>query len=183
VNVRLRHVHPADYDRVTAVIDDWWGGRPMAARLSHVFFTHFRPTSFVLEDDGELLAFLLGFISQTYPEEACVHFVGVRPDYRRLGLARRLYESFFTAARASGCAWCRSITSPANLESIAFHRSLGFRLQHGDVVADGVPITLDYAGAGGHRVVFLRDLAPREQAASCGPPVAGGLQIALEQAV
>ena len=155
---RLRHVQPADYARVRAVIDDWWGGRPMAARLSHVFFTHFRPTSFVLEQDGELLAFLLGFVSQTYPEEAYIHFVGVHPANRRQGLARRLYDHFFAAAALSGCGWARSITSPSNLQSIAFHKALGFRLQHGDAVADGVPVTVDYAGPGGHRVVFVREL-------------------------
>ncbi len=155
---RLRHVHPSDYDRVRAVIDDWWGGRPMAARLSHVFFAHFRPTSFVLEEEGELVAFLLGFVSQTFPEEASIHFVGVHPTYRRLGLARRLYETFFAAAALSGCGWARSVTSPSNLDSIAFHRAMGFRLQHGDVVSDGVPIALDYAGDGGHRVVFVREL-------------------------
>ncbi len=156
----LRHVHPADYDRVLAVVDEWWGGRPMAARLSHVFFSHFRPTSFVLENDGLLLAFLLGFVSQTYPEEAYIHFVGVHPAYRRLGLGRRLYEAFFAAASMSGCGWARSVTSPANHDSIAFHKAMGFRLQHGDVVDDGVPVNVDYAGAGGHRVVFLCELAP-----------------------
>jgi GNAT superfamily N-acetyltransferase len=171
VSVRLRHVHPADYDRVLGVVDAWWDGRPMAARLSHVFFTHFRPLSFVLEDDGQLLAFLLGFASQTYPEEAYVHFAGVHPGYRRLGLGRRLYEAFFTEALMSGCHWARSITSPSNAKSIAFHRALGFRLQHGDVVADGVPITVDYAGAGRHRVVFLRELDPVRGATSVGRTV------------
>jgi hypothetical protein len=60
--MRLRHVHPLDYERVLAVIDAWWDGRPMSARLSHVFFSHFAPTSFVLEGDGELTGFLLGFL-------------------------------------------------------------------------------------------------------------------------
>ena len=158
MSVRLRHVQPTDYDQVLAVIDQWRGGRPMAARPSHVFFTHFRPTSFVLEDDGDMLAFLLGFVSQTYPEEANVHFVGVHPGFRQLGLGRRLYETFFATAALSGCGWARSVTSPSNLQSIAFHKALGFRLQHGDVMSDGVPVTVDYAGSGAHRVVFLREL-------------------------
>jgi GNAT superfamily N-acetyltransferase len=158
--MRLRHVHPADYDRVLAVIDSWWAGRPMAARLSHVFFSHFAPTSFVLETDAELVGFLLGFLSQTHPEEAYVHFIGIAPNYRRLGLGRRLYERFFVAAQMHGRCWVRSITSPDNQLSIAFHRSLGFAPLHGDVVVDGVPVWFDYAGAGGHRVVFRRQIAP-----------------------
>ena len=154
--MRLRHVHPADYDRVLEVIDSWWEGRPMGARLSHVFFSHFVPTSFVLETDTELVGFLLGFVSQTHPEEAYVHFVGVLPDYRRLGLGRRLCERFFIAAQMHGRRWARSITAPSNELSIAFHRGMGFEPLHGDILVDGLPVWLDYAGAGGHRVVFRR---------------------------
>jgi GNAT superfamily N-acetyltransferase len=157
--MRVRHVHPLDYGRVLEVIDDWWGGRAMSARLSHVFFSHFAPTSFVLESDGELVGFLLGFLSQTHPEEAYVHFVGVHPDFRRLGLGRRLYERFSVVAQMNGRRYIRSITSPSNAPSIAFHRSLGFELLHGDVVVDGVPVWFDYAGAGGHRVVFRREIS------------------------
>ena len=161
--MRIRHVHPLDYDRVLAVIDRWWDGRPMSARLSHVFFSHFAPTSFVLENDTELIGFLLGFLSQTHPDEAYVHFVGVHPDYRRLGLGRRLYERFCVAAQMNGRRFVRSITSPSNSLSIDFHRSMGFGMLRGDVAIDGVPVWCDYAGAGGHRVVFRREIgaAPR----------------------
>jgi GNAT superfamily N-acetyltransferase len=166
--MQLRHVHPVDYDRVHAVIDAWWGERPMSTRLSHVFFSHFAPTSFVLESDAELIGFLLGFLSQSHPEEAYVHFIGVHPEYRRLGLGRRLYERFFAAAQVHGRCWVRSITAPSNQLSIAFHRSLGFAPLHGDVVVDGVPVWFDYAGAGGHRVVFRRQIAPE-----CAPTLPG----------
>jgi ribosomal protein S18 acetylase RimI-like enzyme len=154
--MQLRHAHPLDYDRVLGVIDDWWEGRHMSQKLSHVFFSHFATTSFVLEADGELVGFLLGFLSQTRPEEAYVHFVGVHPGYRRLGLGRRLYERFLAAARMHDRVWVRSITSPLNQSSIAFHRSMGFEPLRGDLVIDGVPVWLDYAGEGGHRVVFRR---------------------------
>ena len=157
--MRLRHVNALDYDRVLAVVDDWWGGRLMSTRLSHVFFSHFAPTSFVLESDDELVGFLLGFLSQTHPQEAYVHFVGVHPGYRRLGLGRRLYERFFVAAQMHGRRFVRSITAPSNQLSLDFHRGMGFEPLLGDVVVDGVPIWFDYAGAGGHRIVFRRALA------------------------
>ena len=49
----------------------------MAPMLPKLFFLHFEGTSFVAEDeDGKLVAFLIGFLSQTDPEEADVHFVG-----------------------------------------------------------------------------------------------------------
>jgi GNAT superfamily N-acetyltransferase len=158
--MRLRHAHPADYDRVLAVIDAWWDGRPMSPRLSHVFFSHFGPTSFVLETEGEIVGFLLGFLSLSHPEDAYIHFVGIHPAYRRLGLGRRLYERFFVAARMHGRRRVRSITAPSNALSIAFHLGMGFEFLHGDVVVDGLPIWLDYAGEGGHRVVFRRGIGP-----------------------
>jgi GNAT superfamily N-acetyltransferase len=157
--MRLRHVNALDYDRVLAAVDAWWDGRLMSTRLSHVFFSHFAPTSFVLESGDELVGFLLGFLSQTHPQEAYVHFVGVHPGYRRLGLGRRLYERLFVAAQMHERRFVRSITAPSNELSIAFHLGMGFEPLHGDVVADGVPIWFDYAGAGGHRVVFRRPLA------------------------
>ena len=89
-DLRLRHAQPSDYERVVAVMDDWWDGRPMGTRMSHAFFAHFRSTSFVIEADTELVGFLLGFLSQTRDNEAYIHFVGVHPDYRGMGFGRRL---------------------------------------------------------------------------------------------
>jgi GNAT superfamily N-acetyltransferase len=161
-------VNPLDYDRVLGVVDAWWGGRHMSAGLSHVFFSHFAPTSFVLESDAELLGFLLGFLSQAHPEEAYMHFLGVHPDFRRLGLGRRLCERFFVAAQMNGRRYVRSITSPSNALSIAFHGSMGFEPLHGGVLIDGVPVWFDYAGAGGHRVVFRRRIAGAAPATDAG---------------
>ena len=156
--LRLRPLDAGDHQRVVAVIDHWWGGRPMSGRLSHVFFVHFRPTSLVLECDGELLGFLIGFVSQTAPDEAYVHFVGVHPAYRQLGLGRRLYGRFCTVARLLGCEVARSHTSPQNRPSIAFHRALGFAIDPGDGAVDGVSVWRDYAGPGEHRVRFVKRL-------------------------
>jgi GNAT superfamily N-acetyltransferase len=156
--LRLRHVERSDHGRVTAVIDEWWGGRPMSGRLSHVFFVHFRPTSFLIECDDELLAFLLGFTSQTTPNEAYVHFVGVHPDYRKLGLVRRLYERFFAVATLKGCDVVRSHTSPANRLSIGFHAAMRFEIEPGDDVINGVSAWRDFSGPGEHRVRFIKHL-------------------------
>jgi len=75
----IRHAEPDDHARVAAVLDDWWGGR-MRDMLPRLFFVHFRETSFVAEEAGELVGFLCGFLSQTHADEAYCHFVGVRPS-------------------------------------------------------------------------------------------------------
>ena len=75
--MEIRHAEPADHARVAEVIDDWWGGRRVRDMLPRLFFTHFRGSSFVAEEEGELVGSLCGFLSQTYPDQAYVHFVGV----------------------------------------------------------------------------------------------------------
>ena len=93
--IRIRPLQERDYDPIIAVIDEWWGGRPMAHLLPRIFFVHFQPTSFALEEDGRVAGFLAGFVSQTYPDQAYIHFVGIHPESRRRGLGRRLYQHFF----------------------------------------------------------------------------------------
>lgn len=157
--LHLRAAQRTDYSRVLSVIDDWWGGRQMSLRLSHVFFSHFSTTSYVIDAGDELAAFLLGFLSQSDQTEAYIHFIGVHPAFRRLAIGTRLYGRFFTAAAMQGRTRVRSITSSGNRASIAFHQALGFTVEHGDTSVDGIPVHLDYAGPGGHRVVFSRRVA------------------------
>jgi len=158
VGVRIRQLGSDDYPYVISVVDQWWGGRQMADMLPRLFFQHFTDTSFAAERDGRLTGFLVGFISQSRPEEAYIHFVGVDPDERGGGTGRRLYEAFFQAARARGCVLVRAVTSPVNRGSIEFHRRLGFEPETGDAEVDGVPVFSDYDGRGGDRVRFVRSL-------------------------
>ena len=103
MTVVIRHAQPSDYGRVIGRVNAWWGGRDMAPMLPKLFFLHFEGTSFVAErEDGQLAGFLVGFVSQTDPEEAYIHFVGVDPEERGTGLGRELYERFFETVRAHG---------------------------------------------------------------------------------
>jgi ribosomal protein S18 acetylase RimI-like enzyme len=133
--VLIRSAEPSDYGRVIEVVDAWWGGRQMAAMLPKLFFVHFADTSFVAEDDGELAGFLVGFRSQTFDDEAYVHFVGVDPFRRAAGLGRELYERFFASVAPRTIV--RAVTSPVNENSLAFHRAVGFEVERVDESYDG----------------------------------------------
>jgi ribosomal protein S18 acetylase RimI-like enzyme len=143
----IRHAEPADYGHVIGVIDAWWGGREMAPMLPKLFFVHFHDTSFVAEDDEGLAGFICGFRSQTYDDEAYVHFVGVDPSRRGSGLGRALYERFFEAVAPRTVV--RAVTSPVNERSVAFHQAIGFEIDRVDE---------DYDGRGESRVLLVRDL-------------------------
>jgi ribosomal protein S18 acetylase RimI-like enzyme len=146
----VRHADPADYARVIDVVDQWWGGRQMAAMLPKLFFVHFRDTSFVAEDGDALAGFICGFRSQTYAEEAYIHFVGVDPARRGTGLGRALYERFFAAVAPRTVV--RAVTSPVNERSVAFHQALGFEVERVDE---------DYDGRGEARVLLVKNLTSK----------------------
>ena len=144
----LRTATPGDYDRIAAVLDEWWG-RPVSHALPRLFLDHFHATSTVAEADGDLAGFLIGLLSPSLPGAAYIHFVGVHPVHRRGGLARELYERFFALAAADGRTVVRAVTAPVNERSIAFHAALGF------TVTGPVP---GYDGPGDVKVRFERQL-------------------------
>jgi ribosomal protein S18 acetylase RimI-like enzyme len=148
--VAIRHAQPSDYGRVIGRVNAWWGGRDMAPMLPKLFFVHFEGTSFVVDaEDGQLAGFLIGFLSQTDPDEAYIHFVGVDPERRGEGIGRALYERFFAEARSHGRTVVRCVTSPVNEASVSFHEALGFEVER---------VAEDYDGPGEDRVLLRRSL-------------------------
>jgi predicted GNAT superfamily acetyltransferase len=157
MDTTVRAIRESDHGATVAAVGEWWGGRDMSWLLPRLFFQHFGDTGFAVEEDGELVAFLVGFVSQAREGEAYVHFVGVSPDKRGTGVGRRLYGLFFEEVKRRGCRKVSCITSPVNEGSIAFHRAMGFSPKAppgagGDVV----PVHEGYDGPGEDRVVFER---------------------------
>jgi ribosomal protein S18 acetylase RimI-like enzyme len=153
----------ADWDRVQAVMPEWWGGRDLRRMLPRIFFEHFRGTSLVVEHEDQLIGFLIGFPCPDHDDEAYIHFAGVHPAWRRVGLAGDLYRRFFRVARARGRSVVRAVTGPENAGSIAFHTALGFAILPGADEIDGIPVTLDHGPLGDH-VVRFELVLPREDA-------------------
>lgn len=156
---RIRNLSLADFEQITSVVDEWWGGRPMRAMIPRLFFEHFNTTSLAVGEPGQVVGFLIGFVSPSIPKSAYIHFVGVDPSRRGQGLARKMYETFFSSIAALGCDEVRCITSPLNRGSIAFHVRMGFEVLPGDGEVGGVPVLLDHAAPGKHRVRFRKALA------------------------
>jgi ribosomal protein S18 acetylase RimI-like enzyme len=166
----FRAAREADYPDVACALQTWWtlpglgeaGARERAALLPRLWLQHFSSTSLVVERDGRFAAFLVGFLSADRPDEGYIHFVGVAPDARGVGLGRSLYRHFFATCRRAGRTRVRCVTSPANTASIAFHAAMGFGREAGDDGDTAVPsgAMRDYDGPGVHRVAFVRELLP-----------------------
>ena len=156
--MKIRNVRPSDYPNIIANLDDWWGGRKMSCMLPRLFFEHFCDTSFIIEENDQIVAFLIGFLSNSHPKESYIHFVGVHPQYRRSGYGRLLYERFFDTVRQRNRSLVRCGTSPINTTSIAFHTHMGFQIVPGEAVRDGVAYDPDHDGPGEDRVCFIRQV-------------------------
>ena len=155
-DILIKKAGPADHDKIIAALRNWWGGRDLTAMLPRLFLNHFSNTSFVIEKEGELIGFLIGFISPSLKNEAYVHFMGVHPDFRKKGIGTLLYERFFEICRSHGRNIIRACTSPVNKGSVLFHKRIGFQLEPGDDEIDGFPVTSDYNRPGDHKVQFTK---------------------------
>ena len=73
---------------------------------------------------------------------------------------RQTSARFFDDVAARGVRRVMAITWPGNRVSVAFHRSIGFRLEDGPGTQRlyGSPAYPDYDGDGEDRVVFVREL-------------------------
>lgn len=172
----VRQARVSDHRAIVGCVQSWWGdvcapeqARELSLLLPRLFLQFFSGTSLVVEDGGEITAFLVGFYAADNESEAYIHFVGVDPKSRRAGVARLLYSTFFQRAAEAGRREIRAVTSPRNTGSIAFHRAMGFTLEEGDRDVDELPVHSDYDGPGHDRVCFHR-MVPFEGGDE-GPPV------------
>jgi GNAT superfamily N-acetyltransferase len=155
--MNVRRVSKVDFDRIVEVIDHWWDG-PIGTFAHPIFFYELGEQALVVEQGGEMIGFLLGFLVPNSEEggpdgsaaarTGYVHLVGIHTDFRRRGVGRLLYDHFAQECRAAQCVRLKAITAPGNEVSIRFHVALGWNVQEVD----------DYAGPGRRRIVFTKSL-------------------------
>ncbi|WP_221568909.1 GNAT family N-acetyltransferase [Alkalihalobacillus sp. TS-13] len=154
----IRCVKSSDYYVLSPLINEWWGGREMSDMLPKLFFDHFNNSSFIAEENGKIIGFLIGFMSQSNENEAYIHFVGVHPDYRKHNIGKQLYEEFYKTALKEDRSIVRAVTSPVNKVSVAYHTKMGFEIKDGDKEIDGISVFSDYDGQGQDRVLFVKHM-------------------------
>jgi ribosomal protein S18 acetylase RimI-like enzyme len=143
-----RTADPRDADAVSAAITDWWPGIHMVHAVCPQLFEHLGDTCLIVEREGRLVAFLVGFMSQCFSDAGYVHYAGVHPDCRGAGLGSEMYRRFAQVTRDRGRTNVLAETGAWNVKSIAFHKRVGFTLEPGDEIVDRIPVHHDTTGHG-----------------------------------
>jgi ribosomal protein S18 acetylase RimI-like enzyme len=99
---------------------------------------------------------LIGFLSQSNTDEGYIHFVGVHPDYRSVGIGEYLYKQFYKICKENNRDTIKTCTSPVNKGSIKFHKKIGFQIEQGNGKFDSIPVTLDYNTPNDPKVLFKK---------------------------
>lgn len=141
-----RAISKADYDYIVRVIDKWWKG-PTSSLAHPMFFYELGESAMVVETQGRLVGFLLGFVAPDGPT-GYVHLVGIDPEYRRKNVGSHLYGAFESLCRNADCVQMKAISTVGNQGSRRFHEALGWSVNN----------VADYAGPGRERVVFSKVL-------------------------
>lgn len=129
------------------------------AAVYHLFSKFFQRTCFVCqESNGAIRGFLLAFISPINKSDSYIHWIVVDPPFKRQGIASRLYERFFKAARRLGARRVRLTVAPTNSESLAFHRHLGFKPDVSNGASKAGGVVKDYNGPERHMCPLSRPL-------------------------
>ncbi len=157
-NFIVRNSNPSDHLRIIKVMKAWWDGRELSQMLPRIFLEHFCNTSFIVEKDNTLVAFLVGFFSQYRMEEGYIHFAGVHPHFRGAGIGPYLYNLFSEVCLENWRTMIKSCTSPVNKASISFHKKMGFQIEKGNSELDGIQVTLDYNKPNDSKVLFKKIL-------------------------
>jgi ribosomal protein S18 acetylase RimI-like enzyme len=156
----VRNVFENDFLAIVDKSKEWADIVIERDTIYHVLTKHFRSTCFIAEDHQRVIGYLLGFRSQTYPEEAYMHLVQVDPALRGHGVGRRLFGQFEAAVKAMGCKKIVTTSRPQNKTGAKFYEEMGFRpVLSGNVIeVDGVRAIKDYNGPGKHVVLWSKDI-------------------------
>jgi len=156
--MNILQMRKEDFFEIRQNLMHFWGDRhEFFAPLHHPMFIYeFGNTAYVIKDNNEIVAYLLGFLAQT-SNTAYVHMIAVKPSHQKKEYGRSLYDHFLGYAKSKGCNKIRAITLPKNIASINFHRKIGMKLL-GEKNADGINVVKDYSGPGQDMIVFEKEI-------------------------
>jgi ribosomal protein S18 acetylase RimI-like enzyme len=159
-DIGIRPFTEDDYEFVASNLESWGGSATVKYFVLRRFIDHFCDTCFVAEVNGEIAGYLIGWLSQTQPDDAFINSVAVAPEFRQLRVASGLYRRFFRTVKARGRTKVSATIRPANQVSLDFHTRLGFRLRTEGAIMNGeVPVLVGWDGPGEDKVLAEIDIS------------------------
>ena len=156
MSIIVREAVPESYFQLVDVIDKWFGESKAQGQYLHSFI-HFPQTTLLAYIGEKLVGFACGYVSQKYKYQAYLRLIVTDPNYRRAGIGRVLYEHFFENCKKLGAEEVRCTISTANICSIAFHESVGFKRTPSRFEA-GVPATENFDKDRNERLLYVKAL-------------------------
>lgn len=156
---KIRNTFEEDFVNIAELAEECSPMETERNSIYHIFTKFFRSTSFVAEStSGEIVGFILGFISQENPDDAYIHLLCVDPRMRGKSIGRKMADAFMDAVASKGCKKVNLITKPINWNSISFYKKLGFLEDKNGVTMNvlGTTAIKNYNGMGQHMVVFYK---------------------------
>lgn len=100
---------------------------PVNPAFAAEFLSDSRHHIAVCIDGGLIVGFAsaVHYVHPDKPPELWINEVGVSPEYRRLGVARRLLEALFEAGREAGCAEAWVLTDRENTAAMSLYKAAG----------------------------------------------------------
>jgi len=114
LTVRIRNVREEDFLVIMGIAASC---APMPVErdsIYHDLTRYFANTCLIVEDEGNIVGFLLGWVSQVDSTIAYLHDVCVIPEMRRRKIATALYNRFFEVVSKMGCRKAYLIINPIN---------------------------------------------------------------------
>lgn len=152
----ILNCNQTDFLQILTDITDFWGSDRTLSFHHPMFINEFGNTAFVIKIRDKVVAYLLGFISQT-ELTGYVHLIGVRQSHQKNGLGKKLYRHFIEYLKSNNIKNLKAITTPTNEMSINFHLGIGM-IMTGIENNNGIKVIKDYSGPGQDRVVFKMKL-------------------------
>lgn len=158
--VKIRNAEDDDFVKCVSIAREAWPEFKERESIYHLFCKYFNPTSFVLEANGDIVAFVFGFLSEVDNNTAYIHLVATSPKHQRKGMATRLYQKFFETVQAVERNRIELTVNPDNAASLEFHRRLGFgeNFKGETIIVGGVRAVRDYNGPGIHMVPLYKQM-------------------------
>lgn len=125
MTIKIRKFSPKDLDKVLEIEKISFPKDAYSKSLFKEFYKIFPEGFWVAEIEGKIVGYIFGYI---HNDEGEIVSISVHPNYRRLGIGRRLMEVLFSIFKNKKVKKCFLQVRVSNISAIEFYKKLGFKI-------------------------------------------------------